>query len=148
MNQTESTPARPAANTLRQLASAFYDGLLLIAVLFLASALTVPLTTRGIIAIDSPLISLYLFAICFLFFGWFWTHGGQTLGMRAWRVKVVRADGAPLSWGDALKRHLAALLSCLPLGLGFLWAAVDPEGLAWHDRLSGTRLTLTEKTAN
>jgi uncharacterized RDD family membrane protein YckC len=75
-----------------------------------------------------------------LFFTGFWWRGGQTLGMRAWRLKVVRMDGSPLRWSDALKRHLAALLSCLTLGLGFLWVLVDSDGLAWHDRLSATRL--------
>ena len=109
MNQTESTPQRPGANALRQLAAAFYDGLLLLAILFLASALTVPLTTRGIIAIDSPLISLYFFVVCFLFFGWFWTHGGRTLGMRIWHIKLLRRDGTPVGWAQAFARFLTAL---------------------------------------
>lgn len=132
----------------RRLGAICYDLLLLLALMLVATSLiTLPLGMPE----DGMLLAFQWFLfelIPLIFFTGFWHRGGQTLGMRAWRVKVVRTDGAPLSWGDALKRHLAALLSCLPLGLGFLWAAVDPEGLAWHDRLSGTRLVLTEKSAS
>jgi len=131
----------------RRLGAICYDLLLLLALMLVATSLiTLPLGMPE----GGMLLAFQWFLFEFIpliFFTGFWHRGGQTLGMRAWRVKVVRADGAPLSWGDALKRHLAALLSCLPLGLGFLWAAVDAEGLAWHDRLSGTRLILTEKSA-
>ena len=127
----------------RRLGAMFYDLLLLIALLAVATTLiTLPLGMPE---------GGYLFAfqwflfeiIPLLFFTGFWWRGGQTLGMRAWRLKVVRMDGSPLSWGDALKRHLAALLSCLALGAGFLWILVDRDKLAWHDRLSGTRLIRT-----
>ena len=82
------------------------------------------------------LIQVYLILVCFLFFGWFWTHGGQTLGMRAWRLQLRRIDGQNLAWSTALVRFAGALLSWLPLGLGFFWIAFDPQNRAWHDRLS------------
>ncbi len=82
----------------------------------------------------------YLLAVVFAFFGWFWTHGGQTLGMRAWRLKLIAANGTPPDVRMAALRFAAAGLSWAALGAGFLWALVDREGLAWHDRLSGTRL--------
>jgi uncharacterized RDD family membrane protein YckC len=89
---------------------------------------------------------IYLFAAVFGFFGWFWTHGGQTLGMRAWRLRVVRDDGGPLGWPQAARRFAAAALSWAALGLGFLWCSIDPERRTWHDRLSGTHLVLLPKT--
>ena len=67
-------------------------------------------------------------------------RNGQTLGMLAWRGKVVREDGGPVSWTQALIRYLAAYVSWLPLGLGFWWSIWDPGKKTWHDRLSGTRL--------
>ena len=75
----------------------------------------------------------------------FWKHGGQTLGMRAWKIKGLREDGAPLSVRDAAVRYLAAILSALPLGLGYLWSLFDPHRRAWHDRLSHTMLVVLEK---
>lgn len=68
-----------------------------------------------------------------------WRRGGQTLGMRPWRLRVVAADGAPPSWRALWLRYAAGTLSLAAAGLGFWWAWRDREKLAWHDRLSGTR---------
>jgi len=147
----------PSAGLLRRLAAIAYDAILLAGLLVLASAVvTIPLglalgpeQARSLFA--SPWFKWPFFAYCVLVAGffhvWFWTHGGQTLGMRAWRLKVVRVDGGSLTARDAIARWLAALVSWLPLGLGFLWPLVDPCRLAWHDRLSGSRLVLLRKAA-
>ena len=82
---------------LRRLGAMVYDGLLLVALWFVATAIWLPFT--GGEAIPYPgLLRVWLLAVSFVFFGWFWTHGGQTLGLRAWRLRVERADGAPLTW--------------------------------------------------
>ncbi len=133
----------------RRLAAMLYDTLLVAGLLFIAMMLViVPLgMIQGWAHIDTaglrsnPLYILYLLAVPLLFFVGFWRgKNGQTLGMRTWHIRVVKADGSPLDLRSALLRYLAALLSWLPLGLGFLWVLVDPQRLAWHDRLSGTRL--------
>jgi uncharacterized RDD family membrane protein YckC len=119
-----------------------YDGLLLTALLFVATAvITLPLgSPTGFMLLA---FQFFIFEIIpLIFFTGFWVRGGQTLGMRAWRLKLVRLDGGDISWSDALKRHLAALFSILVFGLGFIWILVDPQKLAWHDRLSMTRLIL------
>ncbi|MCB1639748.1 MAG: RDD family protein, partial [Thiothrix sp.] len=77
-------------------------------------------------------------------FGWFWTHGGQTLGMRAWKIRVTDEYGRTLNWQQAFFRYTMAILSWLMLGVGFWIAIFDPQKLAWHDRLSRTRLIRTE----
>ena len=128
----------------RRLAAAAYDGLVVLALMFLGTAMIMPLS-RGAVMPDHPLVELlyqaYLLAIGFLFFAGFWTRDGQTLGMLAWRVKLKRSDGGGrVTWKQALVRYLAAILSWLPLGLGFWWSLFDPEQKAWHDRLSGTEL--------
>jgi len=69
-----------------------------------------------------------------------WRRGGQTLGMRPWRLKVVTADHQRPGWAALCLRYAVATLSSLLLGLGFWWAWVDREGLTWHDRVSGTRM--------
>jgi len=122
----------------RRLAIILYDGIVVIAVAFFA---TLPVVLiRGGAVEGSPVFTLYLLAVIFLFFGWFWTHGGQTIGMRAWRVRVIRDDGDSLRWSNAAVRYAAAILSWVALGAGFWWSLLDRDGLTWHDRLSATRL--------
>ena len=124
----------------RRLAAIFYDTLLLFALLFFASVIVVvPIE----ITMEHPLHSLYvvyIYVVSFIFFGWFWTHGGQTLGMRAWRVRVQRHDGQSLTWRHALVRFLAAVISGALFGTGFMWCLFNKERLALHDFLSKTRL--------
>ena len=82
----------------------------------------------------------YLLSICLVFFGWFWTHGGQTLGMRAWNIRLVRLDGqGAVTWRQAGLRFGVSLLSWLALGAGFLWS-LGRTGLAWQDTFSATCL--------
>ena len=131
----------------RRLGAMVYDGILLLAVLFCATALfIIPYDLSA----GHPypqhlwpyhlLFQVYLLAVSAAFFVYFWTRGGQTLGMRAWRLRVERADGGPLGARDALRRLGWAMLGLAPAGLGLWWCLVDREGLAWYDRRSATRL--------
>ena len=115
-----------------------YDALVRAAVLMIAGGLWVA-AHRAAAPPGDPWFRLYLAAVTALFFSAVWTRG-ETLGLRAWKLRLVGPDGRPPGWGRALLRCAAAILSWLPLGLGFLWVLVDRERLAWHDRLSGTRL--------
>ena len=146
----DPTPAR--AGLLRRLGGMLYDGLLLLAVLMIATALFLPLTGgEAINPRANPVLEWVYRATLLLlvvgFFGVFWTRRGQTLGMASWRLRVEREDGAPLTWGDAVRRLAAAALSWLPLGLGYLWILVDRDRRAWHDRLSRTRVVVVPKAA-
>lgn len=149
----DAAPAAGGKGTVglwRRLAAVTYDLVLLTGLLLLASAVvTLPIgLILGREAADAVFRSsafrwpffLYCLGVLASFHLWFWTHGGQTLGMKTWRIRVVRADGSALTLRDAALRYGTAVLSLLPVGLGFWWAAVDRSGLAWHDRLSGTRL--------
>jgi len=69
-----------------------------------------------------------------------WRRGGQTLGMRPWRLRMVGADGGAPAWRALAVRYAVGTLSLLAAGLGFWWAWLDRDRLAWHDRASGTRL--------
>lgn len=70
--------------------------------------------------------------------GWSSWSGGQTLGKRAMNQRVVNEAGLPLSKLRALGRLFAAGLSALPFGLGYLWAAWDPQRQTWHDKIVGS----------
>jgi uncharacterized RDD family membrane protein YckC len=68
----------------------------------------------------------------------FWTWKGATVGDIIMHLRVVRMNGAPLTFGDSLVRVLASLFSIAAVGLGFLWILRDPERQAWHDKIAGT----------
>ncbi len=137
----------------RRLSAIIYDSALVAAVLLMAMALVVvPMDLIfGSNSFDAatlrsnPFYLTYLFCVMVGFHILFWIRGGQTLGMKAWRLKVVRNDGQPLNFKDALLRYFAAILSWAALGLGFIWILFDKQGLAWHDRISNTRLVILEK---
>ena len=69
-----------------------------------------------------------------------WTRSGQTLGMRAWRLRVVTDLGKPLGWKAACLRLPLSLLAWAPAGLGVLWLYFDPGRAALQDRWSRTRV--------
>ncbi|MGQ0620636.1 MAG: RDD family protein [Panacagrimonas sp.] len=96
----------------RRLLAGVYDGLLLLGLWLAAAVLEFLIRDR---LLGLPLVELwmksYFFLIGFAFFGWFWTHGGQTLGMRAWRLSVRRLDGSALRWPVAALRFGVMLLT-------------------------------------
>jgi uncharacterized RDD family membrane protein YckC len=134
------TPSAPGF--LCRLAVVVYDFLLLIAVLFLATALLLPFNAGEAFTREQVFYPIYLLMVSFLFYGWFWTHGGQTLGLRAWKVKVLTVNQQPISWTQALVRFVTAFASC---GLGLLWILVDKHRWSWHDHLSKTAVFFDTK---
>ncbi len=113
-----------------------YEALLLFAVAFFASWLFFFASggrdaTAGTLRLELQACIALTFAAYFL---WCWLRGGQTLAMRAWKIRLVAVS--PLK---ALLRFVLALFF-VPTGISILWAVFDPEGQFLHDRLSGTRL--------
>lgn len=121
----------PAAGLGRRLAAMFYDFLLCTALLIVTAgaykliqmaiigeARMRELTEAGALDGDPLLSTVLLFAL-FGFFAKFWTHGGQTLGMQVWGLRVQNADGSAISLWQALLRFVVSIASWLCLGLGF-----------------------------
>jgi uncharacterized RDD family membrane protein YckC len=77
-------------------------------------------------------LQLFIGAMFAAYFLWCWLRGGQTLAMKAWRIRLV--DVTPRK---ALLRFVLAV-ALLPVSI--LWAAFDRDRQFLHDRLSGTRL--------
>ncbi|NPU94616.1 MAG: RDD family protein [Gammaproteobacteria bacterium] len=151
----------PSAGLFKRLASMVYDLLILVAMWLLIGFLYMQLyqVITGVPAntedphykqlLPFTLLPLLLMGT-FTFYSWFWLHGGQTLGMRAWRLQVVDAhlDGRSVNLLQCLSRFLMALISLSTFGLGYLWVLVSPSGDTWHDSLSGTRTLLLPKEEN
>jgi len=133
-------PASPPG-LFRRLGALLYDCMLLSGILFLATAILMPL--RGKEAFTPHQLEayrVYLLAVIFLFFGWFWTQGGQTLGMRAWKIKLCSSCGGKVTWKQAGLRFFAACFSLAMAGAGFFWIVIDKQKRAWHDIISHTRM--------
>ena len=150
MNNVNTVPASsPPVGLIRRIMAIFYDFFLLIAILFLATAIFNALLNQGkALAAENPyttFLSFYLGSIIFLYFGWFWTHGGQTLGMKTWKIKLISNERETtnfwaISWKQVFIREATAIISCLCLGLGFFWSVFDNKKRCWHDMASNTTL--------
>jgi uncharacterized RDD family membrane protein YckC len=139
-------PAEPAdapallAGLWPRFAAMVYESILLVGVVFIGSWVFLKLFGDSSHGIARHLFQGYLAAVCGVYFIYCWRHLGQTLAMKTWGVRLVRADREPLSLRLALARYGLALLGLLAGGTGFAWAAVDPERQFLHDRLLGTRI--------
>lgn len=116
-------------------------------------------------------LEAFVFLALGLYFSWFWSKGGQTLAMKTWRIRLITADGRPVSQPLALLRYVVSWIWFLP-GLGLahalnpthstllmwayptLWVAsyawlsfLHPQHQFWHDALCGTRLVSAEPPA-
>ena len=141
----------------RRLAAIGYDAFLL-AALWMVAAMAVTLLGQLLALTNSQLLMrVVMFCVGLAFFGWFWTHGGQTLGMRTWRVRVERLTGSPLRWPTALLRYMAGLLpiicalyavarfgwATLPLALlGYAPCWFDERRRAFNDIVANTQMVL------
>lgn len=147
----------PAAGLGRRLAAMFYDFLLCTALLIVTAgaykliqmaiigeARMRELTEAGALDGDPLLSTVLLFAL-FGFFAKFWTHGGQTLGMQVWGIRVQNANGTAISLWQALLRFMVSIASWLCVGLGFLWSLYDKQKRTWHDIYSDTRVVRIPK---
>jgi uncharacterized RDD family membrane protein YckC len=171
---TDLSTAPPAssrrASLARRVGALLYESLLLVAIVFVAGFLALPLISPGhsanVDALTVPAIServalfCLLFAVLALYFVWSWTGGRRTLPMKTWRLKLVLANGQSLPTKVALLRYLAAWIgpalalvtyallhrygygahALWLIAFNFLWAFVDPERQFLHDRIAGTRI--------
>ncbi|MGC8733013.1 MAG: RDD family protein [Halothiobacillaceae bacterium] len=131
------------AGLLRRLGALFYDWLLIAALWFVLTALLLPFTGGEPLPERGPWHWAYQTALLLValgFYLWFWRKGGQTLGMRAWRVRLIDEVGETPRLATLLRRALWAVPSWGLFGLGVLAMVLDPERRALQDRMSGTRL--------
>ena len=153
----------PRAGFWRRFASLVYDTLAIIAFAMLTVVLYL-FAIQGLISLDvialngaedvsarikgslllSGIRSSLLVLVGLVFFGYFWTKSGQTIGMRAWRLKVQTSQGSLISWPQAIIRSISALL-----GLGNLVVLVDFKNKkALQDYLSKTEVVTLTKEEN
>lgn len=134
----------PAPSLIKRLAAISYDSLLLIAVCMLYGLVYIGISKLLGAEEDSAsgiLFQLGWLASIYGFFCYFWMRGGQTTGMRAWRIKITTPDQTPPTFLQCLLRFTLA-----PIGwLLFFTLWLDPQQRGLHERWSGTQLMLLPK---
>lgn len=128
------------AGLTRRIASLFYELLLLTAILLASGWLFLFVTRHLDLALHRPLLQLYSLIVTGTYFVYCWIHGGQTLPMKTWRIRLVDKNGAVLSIKSAICRFLLAVIGLALCGLAYAWAILDRDGQFLHDRIAGTRL--------
>mgnify|MGYP001618435494 CR=1 FL=1 len=147
----------------RRLAALFYDGLLYLALIMAGLVLATPFVAFFVAQdASTPLhnysvLQGYAYVMGLIFFGWSWTRGGQTLGMRVWRLQVRRTNGTALRAPIALLRFTAGAALCVAalwLGkhfgptaygavlLGYVPCLLSARGRAFNDLAAGTEVVL------
>jgi len=137
---------RPAL--FRHLVIIIYDLLLLLSSLLLATFIIVALNGGEAIGHGNPFFIAYLLLLSFAFYGWFWTHGGQTLGMRSWKVTLYSHNHQAIDWRQALLRFIVSIMAWLPFGFGIWWQYLGKDNQSWPDRVSGTYLHYSKNAKN
>lgn len=129
----------------RRAAALIYDSLLLAALLMMFTGAALFFTHGHALLYETagPWVYLYragLLAVIGAYYLINWMRSGQTLGMRAWHLRVVSDLGRPVTLKAALLRFVCGILAWTPAAAGVLWLYLDPDRLAIHDRLSRTRM--------
>jgi len=117
-----------------------YDAVILLGLLVLASAVALPFGNMQKVALQDFWFTLWLLLVCFAYLGSCWRYGGMTVGMRAWRIKLVSNNDQIVSWPRCVLRFLVGAFSVSAFGLGILWALVDKKKRGWHDLAARTLL--------
>ncbi len=135
----------------RRFAALIYDALLLAGLLMIYTFAVLPLTHGRAVLAENAGAWVYLYraglvAVIGAYYVINWMRSGQTLGMRAWRLRALDARGGRLTAARAVLRFACGWLAWPPLALGVLWLYVDRDGLALHDRLSGTRVVVLARS--
>lgn len=162
---TAMSNAQTVPSTIRRIAALPYEGLLILALMLVMSFPIAGLKGATLSGLPHIIFQLYLLAILLTYFTWLWRHGGQTLPMKTWKLRLVTREGAPLNWTFALRRFVCAALFYGPACAGIMfvffpnrispvitmwmffpmlatlfWAKFDADQQFLHDRWAGTRI--------
>lgn len=127
------------ASLIKRLMAMLYDTLICAALMLVTTGIYTAISyelTGAESTSGDPLLSSILFITLYLFFAYFWTRSGQTLGMQVWHLRIQNEDSSSISWLQALLRFIMAIISFIPAGAGYLWLLIDKDNKAWHDRFS------------
>ncbi|MGR6871266.1 RDD family protein [Pseudomonas sp. HK3] len=140
MSDQQNTLTVTNAGLFVRLAALLYDALLVLALWFVIGVIFVMINGGEHVDTHNPFLPSALFIATLWFNMHFWRRGGQTLGMRAWRLRLLNQNKGPLTLTQCLLRFVVAIGSFGLCLLGYLWIFIDKNGFTWHDKYSETRV--------
>jgi len=148
-NSQAATTLQPGVGLFRRLFAIFYDCFLLLAILFVVSGIATALNQGMAVEPGNtlyPLMVFLIFSLSYLYFAWFWMHGGQSLGMKTWQIQLRSVEQNHIDWKIVAIRFVTAIFSWGLGGLGYLWSFYDKQNRCWHDISSKTILVDLRKS--
>lgn len=146
-----------SASLPRILGAITYDLIIVFAIIFIA-AQWFPLVPEHLQSSPALILfkQIYILGISFLYFAYSWQRGGQTIGMKSWRIRLLQNNTGQrepeqnephaIGWRQSAIRYSIAIISWLIAGMGFIWVVFSHKHKSWHDMASGTRLVVIPKT--
>ena len=117
-----------APGLARRLAAFVYEGVLLFGVVMIAGLVYSGLTQQRHALQGRFGLMAFLFLVLGLYFSWFWSRGGQTVAMKAWHIRLLAADGTPVSQMRAGARYVLSWLWFLPATAAVYGAGLHGRG--------------------
>lgn len=124
-------------SVFKRLLAMAYDSILVATVMFIGCGIILFFNKGQAISQGTIWFQIYLIGIWMLFCTWFWVNGGQTIGLRAWKLKIVDYDNKTITWTQAVLRFLIPIIT---VGISFAWCFIDKDSQALHDRLAKTKI--------
>lgn len=163
------TPELPPPSLHRRFAAFVYEGVLLFGVVMVTALFYAGIVQQRNAMVGRSGLMAALFIVIGLYFIWFWSHGGQTVAMKAWQIRLVHVGGRPVTPYRALARYLLSWLWFLPACIAlYVWHAptaamifcvlvvgvvaygltslLNPSRQFLHDALCGTRIIAAPQT--
>ncbi len=137
----------PKTNVLKHIAAFVYDIFPVVGILIVTSGLTLILRTGNEVQAHTHWFQALILCEISLYYIYFWKVGGQTIGMKAWKIQIVPNDKRKeqLSWKQASLRFIVGVLSTAFLGLGLFWKYFSKEGKSWMDLVSDSHTIYKSK---
>ncbi len=124
---------------LRRLGAIGYDIFLVFSFVFFITGVVLIVFWDKQAQNNAIIFGLIIFSLYF-YFAWSWVKGGQTLGMKAWKIQIMQNNGKNITHQQALIRFVLAIVSFMLMGFGFIYQLFNKDNLALHDKYSHTQL--------